>query len=193
MAEAEPSHLSRYQFAQKYLNETDNVLDVPCGSGYGTRLLSPHCKKVVGVDICQDAIAHANEFFKDDNNHFLVGDMENVKNIFPRNYLFDKIISFEGIEHIKYPEKFLDEITGLLKQDGTLIISTPRKPHGSPYHTIEYSLDEFRAILSARFEIKKMFGQVFTDIFDLSESSGDPDSYHRFNFIAHCAPLKTRF
>ena len=158
--EAEPSHLARYKFAKKYLNETDTVLDIPCGSGYGTKLLSSYCKKIVGVDIYQDAITHANEFFKDDNNHFLVGNMENIKNIFPHNYVFDKIISFEGIEHIKYPKKFLDEIFRLLKQDGEFIISTPRKPHGSPYHIIEYSLDEFRDILSTRFEIKKMYCAV---------------------------------
>lgn len=40
LEDAEPSHLARYQFAQSYLTPTDIVLDAPCGSGYGTCLLS---------------------------------------------------------------------------------------------------------------------------------------------------------
>lgn len=183
---AEPSHLARYQFAREYIDITDAVLDAPCGSWYGTMLLSSQGSKVTGIDIDKGAIGHANEFFINDKNHFVTENIEKMSNIFPKNHIFDKIISFEWIEHVENPENFLSEISRLLKPNGLLIISTPKKPHGSPYHKTEYSLNEFQSFLLTKFKIKKMFGQIFTDIFDLSEKSIDPDLYVKFNFIAHC-------
>jgi hypothetical protein len=31
-----------------------------------------------------------------------------------------------------------------------------------------------------------MFGQIYTDIFDMEERKENPEDYHRFNFIALC-------
>ncbi len=184
--ESEPSHLARYKFALNFLNQSDTVLDIPCGSGYGSKLLASKKIKIFGVDIDYGAIKHAQEFFNSENISFLVGDMENLKKRFPHNDYFDIIISFEGIEHIKHPELFLEEIVRVLKPSGKFIISTPRKPHGSPYHTIEYSLREFKSLLSSRFVVNQMFGQIYTDIFDLSKRKENPYDYKRFNFIAIC-------
>ncbi len=183
---AEPSHLARYQFALNYVFENNKILDVPCGSGYGTKLLSLKGAEVKGVDISKKAIGHAKEFFSDDKNSFIVGDMEKLNEVLPENGNFDVIVSFEGIEHIKNAEIFLDEIKRLLKKDGRFIISTPRKPHGSPYHFKEYLLDEFKTLLETRFDVKKMFGQIYTDIFDLNERNVNPDDYKKFTFIAYC-------
>lgn len=38
---------------------------------------------------------------------------------------FDVVVSFETIEHLERPEKFLEEVSRILKDDGLLIISTP--------------------------------------------------------------------
>lgn len=186
--EAEPSHLARYQFALKCISSDDKVLDAPCGSGYGSKLLASKNAQIYGVDIHKGAIEHAKEFFSDDLVSFYVGDIENLKNLFLQNDYFDVVVSFEGIEHIKHPELFLDETIRLLKPNGKFIVSTPRKPHGSPYHITEYSLEEFKNLLSSRFIIKQMFGQIYTDIFDLSERNEDPFAYNGFNFIAYCLP-----
>ncbi len=190
LKEAEPSHLARYQFALKFILPQDNVLDVPCGSGYGTKLISTAARKAVGIDIHKGAIGHAKEFFSDKNNSFSIGNIEDMRGLFPDDNLFDVIISFEGIEHINNSEAFLDEVVRLLKKDGEFIISTPRKPHGSPYHVKEYNLDEFKELLSKKFDIRQIFGQIHTDIFDLNEKAVNPHDYKRFNFIAICK-LKT--
>jgi len=186
--EAEPSHLARYEFALKFISSGDNVLDAPCGSGYGTKVIASRAAEVGGLDIHQGAVEHAREFFKSSNSFFSVGNMENMTEAFPTDGAFDVIVSFEGIEHVNSAEAVLDEMARVLKKDGKLIISTPRKPHGSPYHTREYSLDEFQKLLSEKFNINQMFGQTYTNIFDLNERRVDSDDYKKFNFIAVCSP-----
>src|SRR4030042_3828224 len=146
--ETEPSHLARYQFALSYISKGDKVLDVPWGSGYGTKLLTSKEAEIFGIDIHEGAVGHAKEFFSDKLNSFLVGNMEDMGKLFPQDKVFDVIVSFEGIEHIKHPEKFLKEVKRLLKDRGKFIISTPRKSHGNPYHIKEYSLEEFKQELS---------------------------------------------
>ncbi len=183
VSEAEPSHLARYEFARQFLKGTDEVLDVPCGSGYGSCLMSKVAKKVIGIDIHAGAIEHAKECFQEHNIEFAVGNMETLDSL---TVPFDVVVSFEGIEHIHNQDAFLESIARLLKPNGYFIISTPRKPHGSPYHTIEFNLDEFKTILSEKFVIEKMYGQIYTDIFDMTEREEDPHAYHRFNFIAVC-------
>lgn len=184
--EAEPSHIARYNFVVPFIKNRDILLDIPCGSGYGTNILAKEAKSVFGVDIHAGAIQHAKEFFQLSNVEFLEGDMENTLNL--KTEKFDTVVSFEGIEHIKNQKVFLKNIKNLLKRDGLLIISTPRKPHGSPHHTVEFSLDEFKEILSEQFIIEKMFGQIYMDIFDMKERQEDPHAYNRFNFIAVCRP-----
>jgi len=184
--ETEPSHLARYNFALGFIEEDDIVLDAPCGSGYGSLLLTNKSKKVYGIDLSSPAIDHANEFFSCDNNCFFVCDVQDMK-MFKDEY-FDVVVSFEGIEHLKDPNKFLKEIKRILKPEGKLIISTPRKPHGSPFHITEFSLDEFKKLLSKYFNINEMYGQIHTDIFDLEERNVNPNDYPHFNFIGICSP-----
>jgi SAM-dependent methyltransferase len=81
--EAEPSHLARYQFALKFIKNEDIILDTPCGSGYGSNLLSTKAKMVTGIDIHPGAIQHANEFFHNDKIDFFVADMQNLEIHFP--------------------------------------------------------------------------------------------------------------
>ena len=186
VSETEPSHLARYNFALQFIKNTNKVLYMPCGSGYGSKILSSKAHRVIGIDISLKAIRHAKKFFQEKNTTFLVADMQKIGDITSDNSKFDIIVSFEGIEHIKYQKSFLINIKNLLKTDGYFIISTPRKPHGSPHHTIEFSQKEFIDILSNNFIIEKMFGQIYTDIFDMKDRNEDPDAYKRFNFIALC-------
>jgi len=186
--DTEPSHLARYKFALNYLSQTDVVLDAPSGSGYGTSLLASKGVRVYGIDIYDKAIEHARKFFSLPSNSFHVGNIEDLLNLFPESCCFDLLVSFEGVEHLEHPTMFLNEARRLLKPNGRMIISTPRKPHGNPFHIKEYSLEEFTAELSVNFNIHTMFGQVYTDIFDLSERAVNPHDYRKFNFIAYCSP-----
>lgn len=43
--------LARYKFASRFINKEDQVLDIACGSGYGSEYLSNGAKSVCGTDI----------------------------------------------------------------------------------------------------------------------------------------------
>ena len=53
-------HLHRYMLAAKFA-EGKTVLDIACGEGYGTYILSQVAKSVIGVDISKETIAAAKE------------------------------------------------------------------------------------------------------------------------------------
>jgi len=56
--ELEAEHRARYEFAKKFV-ERMRVLDLGCGEGYGSIMLSEVAQSVVGVDRDIQAINHA--------------------------------------------------------------------------------------------------------------------------------------
>ena len=90
-------HVARYKFACRYVKER-NILDIACGTGYGSKLLcDAGAKKVIGVDISSEAIDFACTKYKMNGLEFKVGDILDID--FPENY-FEVITCFETIEHV---------------------------------------------------------------------------------------------
>jgi len=163
--QVEREHLDRYKFAGNYAGGKV-VLDIACGTGYGSKyLLSYKPKMVYGVDISEEAIAYAKDNFKSKKLIFKVGNATDLKDF--NNILFDLVVSFETIEHIKNYNKFLKEINRLLKADGCLLISTPNRKYSSPnslkplnpYHVKEFLPMEFKILLTKYFNNVELFGQ----------------------------------
>ena len=87
--------------------------------------------------------------------------MQDVKDL-SQNTLntFDVVCCFHVIEHLKQPTHLLVDIRELLSESGILLISTPnryspfRKSTGMawPFHEREYSVNEFRELLSVYFK-----------------------------------------
>jgi len=46
------------------IKKNDIVLDLGCGSGIHMQLLSPKCKKIIGLDISKEMIAKAQSLLK---------------------------------------------------------------------------------------------------------------------------------
>jgi len=118
------SHYARYEFAKELLNSKNVVGDFACGTGYGTSLLSEKSAKVVGIDINAKVIKTIKKRYAENRKiDFL------ASNILDINYVdyFDKIISFETIEHID--EALIPNVFNIyfraLKNDGVLIFSVP--------------------------------------------------------------------
>lgn len=162
------SHLARYEFAATYCRGKD-VLDVACGTGYGSVILleNGQALSVLGIDISAGAIAYAQERYSPRGPSFQVGDILDLSQV---NRLFDLIVCFETIEHTRAPKRALAELARLLRPDGLLIISTPNRILNSPgvpywvepcneYHVREFSRREFQSLLSYEFEIVRLFGQ----------------------------------
>lgn len=144
-------HLLRYQAADS-LVKGKVVLDIACGSGYGTKLLAQNAKKVYGVDIDKDTVAYAEKHYGAKNIEYRVGDGESIP---LEDNSVDVVITFETIEHIKDYKRFMDEVRRVLKPDGLAVVSTPNDlefAEGNHYHLHEFTYDELKDMLKKDFK-----------------------------------------
>lgn len=155
-------HIDRYKFALNYCKDKQ-VLDIACGTGYGTRMISQVATSVIGVDISEDAIKYANASYKSNNIKYVLANATNIP--YAAN-TFDVIVSFETLEHILSYKNFLSECRRVLKQDGIFICSTPNalisSPDGeidNPYHAMEFTPDEFVSMMNKEFSMVTLYGQ----------------------------------
>lgn len=140
------------------------VLDVACGEGYGSALMSDIATSVTGVDISPDAVQHAsNQYAHKRNLEYLQGSATALK--FP-DASFDVVVSFETIEHLAEQAEMLAEIRRVLREDGMLIISSPNRPvyseesgEHNEFHVKELDFYEFNTLLKAQFPVSQYYGQ----------------------------------
>lgn len=143
-------HLTRYQGALPLVGGL-TVLDIACGSGYGTQLLASAAEHVYGVDIRPEAVTYARERFLEPNVEFLVGDAVEIP--LPDDSV-DVVVTFETIEHIEDYRKFLKEVKRVLKADGVALVSTPNDlefAEGNHFHLHEFGYEELLALLAEEF------------------------------------------
>lgn len=143
-------HIARYQFALPYVKE-GRVLDISCGSGFGTQFVAKKAKhiieQIVGIDIDQETIQYAKGRYHHPKAAFKQYDAVDVQ-LAQKLGQFDLILSFETIEHIANEQQFLKNIYDMLKPGGRLVLSTPFGqgrgiPCGSPFHVHQITKEEF--------------------------------------------------
>jgi ubiquinone/menaquinone biosynthesis C-methylase UbiE len=151
-------HIERYRFALQNLDAGQRVLDVACGAGYGTALLSEKGCEAVGVDNDEQLLCDAGNLYK--NKIFINADALYLPFA---NDAFDAVLSFETIEHIRDNKKFLDEIYRVLRPGGIFICSTPniRYTKHPVYHVKEYTPEEFYGMIEERFSGAEKYCQYF--------------------------------
>jgi 2-polyprenyl-3-methyl-5-hydroxy-6-metoxy-1,4-benzoquinol methylase len=154
--------LSRYEFAVEKIKRDSIVLDLGCGTGYGTQYLAKYVKKITGIDVDREAIKFARKNYPHKNLEYKVADISSLNG----TGKYDVIVSFEVIEHLKNPKSFISKAHKMLKKGGTLIISTPNaevvSPKGgvaSPYHEKEFDYMELKSMLREKFTNVEIFGQ----------------------------------
>lgn len=157
----ELDHVARYRWAQP-LAQSRSVLDVACGTGYGTALLAQAgATRIVGVDLNRGAIESARRR-AGDLAEFALGDLYELPFA---DAEFDLVVCFETIEHVSDPRLALGELRRVLSPDGILAISTPNRDvysaHGAlnPWHRRELNGPEFESMLREHFEHVRVWGQ----------------------------------
>ena len=124
----EHDHYARYEWAAQFA-ENKKVLDIACGTGYGSSLLASNgALSVDGVDISHDALSFARDHFSSPSTVFHNADIGE----FASGHHFGLITCFETIEHVPNPERALRNLATLLAEDGILLISSPNRPITSP-------------------------------------------------------------
>jgi SAM-dependent methyltransferase len=101
------------------LRDTDNVIDVGCGGGWLSRILSQRLPdgRVVGMDISDEMVRHAREANTDlDNTMFVVGSVDEIP---WEAQFFDKMISVESSYYWPEPARGLKETYRVLRDGGS--------------------------------------------------------------------------
>lgn len=158
-------HIHRYQEAVKRIPKDSKILDIACGTGFGSNYLCDKNNIVVGGDLSFEAINYCKKKYNKNNLSFEIIDATSIP--FQSN-TFDAIVSFETIEHTVHFKKMLEEFKRIVKPTGVIIISTPNfeinSPNGlitNPYHTQEWNYEELVSLLDDADFKTEIYGQAY--------------------------------
>ncbi|WP_197319483.1 glycosyltransferase [Saccharomonospora sp. NB11] len=150
-------HYHRYAFALRFA-KGKRVLDLASGEGYGSAMLAATAAEVVGLDIDERSVAHANRNYPLDNLRFTVGSITDP-DVLADEEPFDVVTCFEAVEHVVEQDQLMRLVKARLAPDGVFLCSTPdvevyTHDHGNenPYHVKELTHDDFRRLLADSFE-----------------------------------------
>ena len=197
-------HVSRYKFAARLIPKGGAILDLGCGTGYGTVELFGGTS-IVGADVSAEAVAYARANYGREGVTFLEASCEALP---LTDHQFDLITCFEVIEHLENWRGLLAEAQRLLRPGGSFVVSTPNKAYyaetrgktgPNPFHTHEFEYAEFESALKEYFPHVRIWSQnhaaaiVFappTPAAAVLEASGSrvPEDSHFF--IAVCGAVQ---
>lgn len=159
----EVDHLSRYQFTTNYV-KGKVVLDIACGTGYGSKLLKEAGAKLVhGVDIDPETLNFAHSY-QAEGLEYRFGNICT----FTSEVEYQVVVCFETIEHVKRYKIALKNLYSLLAPNGLLIISSPHRARGqvltdkpdNPFHAQEFTIQELsQELCLAGFKVTGFCGQ----------------------------------
>lgn len=163
-------HLARYKFVMRQLKPSETILEVGCGTGYGSFFLSNYVKKVNAIDIEDDLIDYANKIYQKENIQYQkINLLEDKEFITQNKNKYDTIICFEVIEHLPREQglQLMKTINSLKKTNGLAYISTPkylplnkRTKNRQVHHTHEYTIKELQEDLEKTFSKSIILGQL---------------------------------
>ncbi|HWH95929.1 MAG TPA: class I SAM-dependent methyltransferase [Baekduia sp.] len=139
------------------------VIDMACGEGYGSDVLSGQAAAVVGVDANPEAHEHARLRYSAPNVRFARDLVETF------DEPADAVVFLQTIEHVENPDEILERFKQLTAASAVPVIyvSTPNVltlapegavKSGNPWHVKEYRAEEFHALCAAHFSTVEMYG-----------------------------------
>ncbi len=145
-------HRAAYEAARARL-APEPALDVGSGSGYGTAALAGPAQPMIGLDR-----ARPDPENRRGAGRFARGDVSRLPF---RDAAFGTVVSFQVIEHLEDPSRYLDEMARTLRPGGVALLTTPNRLRSdglNPYHVHEYVADELASLLRAHFDEVEMLG-----------------------------------
>lgn len=141
------------------------LLDIGCGNGASVINLSQHMKHCLGIDINNDHIAAFNSYKEKNNINNCEYRILDIENNAPPD-IFDRIISFEVIEHLNHEDE-LEFYFKALKNKGLMAISVPNKwwifeTHGAKLPLLPWNRVPFFSWLPRKIHEKYANARIYT-------------------------------
>jgi SAM-dependent methyltransferase len=145
-------HVACYVFSEPFL-PPGRILDIGCGIGHSFERLEP--RTTVGLDVEPEVLdGQARET--------VVADMRSLPFA---DGSFDGAIAAHSVEHVPDPERVVAEAARVVRPGGVAVFVTPnRLTFGrpdeiiDPYHYVELSPPELRALCESHFAEVRIFG-----------------------------------
>lgn len=139
----DPDHYE-YPRSQWVLSEVsrNELLEVGCGNGGMTRLLSPVVTEIVAFDVSEPSLEQLRSLNLS-NVTTIQGLLENLSS----ERKFDQVLMSEVIEHLRDPLAAAKKAYELVSPGGKLIMTTPNGHWESDEHLHEFSMDSFAALI----------------------------------------------
>ncbi|MBX3717815.1 MAG: class I SAM-dependent methyltransferase, partial [Burkholderiales bacterium] len=161
------AHAERYRLAMAFARRGDAALDAACGLGYGSRLLfeGSGVARVTGIDVDAGAVEYARGCYGIPGRvEYRQGDATDLS--FLGAASVDFVASFETLEHLLEPERFLAEVARVLRPSGRLVVSVPNRwvdetgRDPNPHHHHVYDWPRLRGELARHFIVERAFVQT---------------------------------
>ncbi len=145
-------HEAAYEFLAP-LTAGSVLLEVGCGEGYGTDLLTRSAQRVLGIDYDATTIVHARDRYR--AAHFV---RANLAALPVASDAVDVVATLQVVEHVWDHGQFIDECRRVLRPGGRLMVTTPNRLTFSPgldapvnpFHTKEFTAAELTGLIAAR-------------------------------------------
>jgi ubiquinone/menaquinone biosynthesis C-methylase UbiE len=113
--------MKRYEHALEMLklSKNDKVLEIGCGVGYQIPEIAKRCKDYTGIDFSKKSIMLCKTA---KNIRLLVADAHRLP--FKKS-CFDAVLLIDVLENLRNPEKTLEEVKRVLKDNGKIVVSVP--------------------------------------------------------------------
>jgi 2-polyprenyl-3-methyl-5-hydroxy-6-metoxy-1,4-benzoquinol methylase len=138
---------SGYDFLLPWIPDGARVLDIACGSGYGSNILSKRASFCLGSDYLESYIKKARERFPETARlQFIQSDGQSF--LWEGGEQFDVVVSLHTLEHVPDDRTMIRSLAANLKPGGLLILEVPLlalRPVGvpiNPFHLREYSVPQ---------------------------------------------------
>ena len=180
-----------YEIATEYLKPNSRVLDLACGAGFGTRILS---KTIDSFDelpseksqlIAGDLNPSTLQYSKNQNQDLEVNwQILDATDISLPDSSIDFFTCFETLEHVSSLDTALREFARILAPNGIGFFSTPQNCFGEIpltwWHEKEFSFQEIYDAISVHFKIERFIGIKQGTIF----IEGDPIGANSFVMVS---------
>ena len=141
--EANAIHLWRYYNARGFIEQDDKVIDLGCGHGYGTEILSRSlAEQVTGYDYDKIVLENkAKKLYQNDKVTFFFKDFE--KEDIPK---CDYLVCIEVLEHINDPKSLIQKMKDSARR--IIFVSIPLTPRdgANKFHKHDFTAEKVQSL-----------------------------------------------